>query len=341
MASLNVVTLFYRKNRGAGNFSLEASFLETEKHFPKSNRFVLRHFESSYLSNGILNRLRSVFEARRNATDVNHVTGDVHFLTLGLPGKNTILTIHDCGFLERPDSIKRQLLKWVWIDLPVRHCRFVTAVSQATKDEIIRLTGCPEQKVIVVPTTVPQFFHRANKAFDSEYPRFLHIGLAPNKNLDRHVEALAGIPCHLHIIGRLSESHHELLKRHGIRYSHACNISQSEMQQAYADCDALLFASTLEGFGMPIIEAQTVGRPVITANLSSMPEVAGPGGAIFVDPYNVTSIRDGIRRLIQDASLRIATVETGFRNIQRFDAGNIAKQYEALYERIAGETPQN
>ena len=330
-----LVTLFFRKNRGAGNFSIETSFSETEKHFSKTGRFALRRFESSYLSNGLWNRIRAIAEARRSASDINHVTGDVHYLALGLPGQSTILTIHDCGFLNRPDSLKRRILKWIWLDLPVRHCRYVTAVSQATKSDIIRLTGCPENKAIVIPTTVPKILKRQSAPFHTDCPRFLHIGSAPNKNLARHAEALSGIHCHLHIIGRMCEKDHQILQKQGIDYSHVFNISTAELQAAYATCDALLFASTLEGFGMPIVEAQTVGRPVITSNCSSMPEVAGTGGAVFVDPYNVDSIRKGIKQLIGDEALRRSLIETGFENIKHFDAETIARQYEALYETMA------
>ena len=88
------------------------------------------------------------------------------------------------------------------------------------------MIGCPEDKVTVIPTTVPRNFRYEAKPFNTDYPRFLHIGLAPNKNFPRHVEALAGIPCHLQIIGRLAEEHHRLLKRHKIDYSHAYNVSQ-------------------------------------------------------------------------------------------------------------------
>jgi glycosyltransferase involved in cell wall biosynthesis len=279
-------------------------------------------------------RLRGLREAGRHAGDVNHVTGDVHYLALGLPGRRTVLTIHDCGFMSHPNPVMRRLLQWFWLDLPVRHCHYITAVSEATRRDIIRYTGCSPRKVVVIPTVIPDGFVPVEKPFNAACPRILHVGLAPNKNFARHVEAIAGLTCKLHIIGRLQEWHVRLLERHGIRYTCEYNISASDMRRAYAESDLLLFASTLEGFGMPIIEAQTTGRPVVTSNCSSMPEAAG-AGACLVDPRDVDSIRAGVRRVLEDAAYRAGLVEAGYRNVQRFSAEAVARQYERLYQRVA------
>ncbi|MBK7410259.1 MAG: glycosyltransferase family 4 protein [Saprospirales bacterium] len=273
------------------------------------------------------------WEARRHRGDLNHITGDVHFLALGLPGDRTILTIHDIGFLRDYRGWKRRLLKWFWLDWPVRHCRIITTVSEATRQDILANTRCNPDKIRVIPTLIAAHFRSAPRPFDAEKPRILHIGLAPNKNLERHVEALKGIPCHLHLIGKLEARHHALLQSAGIDYSHAYNLSDEAMQEAYASSDLLLFASTLEGFGMPILEAQTVGRPVITSNCSSMPEVAGEG-ACLVDPFEVASIRAGVLRVIGDAAYREELVRLGRENVRRFEAGVVAEQYAKVYGSI-------
>lgn len=327
------VVLFFRKLRETGNFSIETSFARMMDAFPKDSRFQLRKFTSTYFSNGLLPRLRGIFEARQHRGDVNHVTGDVHYLVLGLPGDRTVLTIHDCGFMRHPRALARAVLKWFWLDLPVRHCRYITAVSEATRADIIHYTACAPEKVVVIPTIIADCFHRDDRPFESRCPRILHIGLAPNKNFERHVAALVGMNCHLHVIGKLESWHEKLLVENGIRYSSEYNISSSDMQRAYAECDLLLFASTLEGFGMPILEAQTVGRPVITSDLSSMPEIAGDA-ACLVDPMDVDSIRSGIMKVMQDAVYRDSLVAAGFENVRRFSAENVAGQYEALYAAV-------
>lgn len=327
------VVLIFRKPRYTGNFSMETSFERMAENFPDSSAFGLEKFVSSFYSNGLLPRLRGILEARRHHGDVNHVIGDVHYLVLGLPGKRTLLTIHDCGLMNHPNPVVRRILKWIWLDLPIRHCRFITAVSEATKQDIIRYTGCQPDKIVVIPTVIGEQFRPDERDFNEEYPRILHIGLAPNKNFERHVESLEGIRCHLHVLGKLEAYHENILKRFGISYSSEYNISDEAMQTAYAESDLLLFASTLEGFGMPIVEAQTVGRPVITSNLSSMPEVAGDG-ACFVDPYRIEDIRAAVTRMIQDRDFREDLLKKGSINVARFCPEAVARQYEKLYVRM-------
>ena len=327
------VVLFYRKLRSTGNFSIEASFDHMMASFPVDAGFNLRKVVISHFSNGLLPRLQGILEARRSETEINHVTGDVHYLVFGLKGKNTILTIHDCGLMAHPNPVLRRLLKWLWLDLPVRHCRYITAVSEATRQDIIRYTGCMPDKVVVIPTVISNHFKPVAMEFSEECPRILHIGLAPNKNFQRHVEAISGLQCTMHIIGKLERWHEDFLNKCGVRYSHEYNISEEQMQMAYAESDLLLFASTLEGFGMPIVEAQTVGIPVVTSNQSSMPEVAGDG-ACLVDPHDVGSIRSGVVRVIKDAAYRMDLIENGRKNTSRYSVETISRQYAALYDKI-------
>lgn len=327
------VVLFFRRRREAANYSIEGSFDIMTRAFPDGVGFQLEKYTLSHLSNGLLPRIRGVLEARANQGDVNHVTGDVHYLVLGLPSNRTVLTIHDCGFIYRKNPFIRRLLKWIWLDLPVRHCRFVTAVSEATKQDIVRFSRCNPSKVHVIPTIVESFYRPSPKEFDTNCPRILHIGLAPNKNFERHIEALEGINCHLHIVGRLSPYHIGLLSNRQISYTNEYNISPSDMLKAYVQADVVLFASTFEGFGMPIIEGQSVGRVVVTSRVSSMPEVAGEG-ACLVDPYDVDSIRRGLRRVIDDTDYRQSLISAGFDNVKRFAPESVARQYENLYREV-------
>jgi glycosyltransferase involved in cell wall biosynthesis len=95
----------------------------------------------------------------------------------------------------------------------------------------------------------------------------------------------------------------------------------------------LALISTYEGFGMPILEAQAVGRAVITSNIYSMPEVAGDA-AVLVDPFDILEMKTGLERIINDDKFRNEMIQRGFQNIKRFDADRIAKQYFELYKKI-------
>jgi glycosyltransferase involved in cell wall biosynthesis len=106
------------------------------------------------------------------------------------------------------------------------------------------------------------------------------------------------------------------------------------MVDAYERADLVIFVSLAEGFGMPIIEAQAVGRPVIVSNLSPMKEVAGEG-ALAVDPFDIEAIRSAIRTVIEDGQLRHRMIAAGLENVKRFNAEVVAGQYAQLYRSIA------
>jgi glycosyltransferase involved in cell wall biosynthesis len=286
-------------------------------------------------STGILPRLVALFFLRCQKADVYHITGDVHFLAMATPRKKTVITIHDCTFLRLYFGLARFIVKKLWLDWPVKRAAAIVAVSEATRQEIIAFTRCRPDKVWVIPSVIPQDFSHAPYPSPNEFsiPRILHIGTAPNKNLVRHIEALRNIPCLLHIIGKLTPSQTALLKETGIRYENSYSLRSEAMPEVYAQCNLLLFSSTLEGFGMPILEAQTVGRPVITSNASSMPWVAGRG-ACLVDPFNVASIREGLIRVMTDAKYRDDLVAEGHRNVERFRPEGVAGAYAEIYHTL-------
>src|SRR5690606_23854889 len=110
---------------------------------------------------------------------------------------------------------------------------------------------------------------------------------------------LEGVDCELIIIGRLHSNLKIKLDQSHLIYQLKSGLTNTEVIEEYKKCDFLSFISTYEGFGLPILEAHAIGRPVITSNVASMPEVAGKG-ALKVDPYNVEEIREGIKKLIND-----------------------------------------
>ncbi len=287
-------------------------------------------------SNGILNRILNILYITFRQGRVNHVTGDIHYVTYLLNKQGTILTILDCGFMKEPNRFKRNVFRILWLQIPVRKSKIVTTISEASKTDIVNYTSCDPTKISVIPVAVDQLYVPMPKVFNGALPTLLQIGTASNKNVERLIEALQGLECLLIIIGRLSENQLQLLEQCGIKYINKSNLSQEEMYTEYCNSDIVTFASTFEGFGMPIIEANCVERPVIAGNNSSMPEV-GADAACYVDAFSVESIRKGIELVIKDDTYRNILIENGRRNRKRFSNDVIASMYGEIYLRLSQE----
>ena len=302
------VVWYFRKKRALGNFSIENSFRELLPHF-EGTEWQIEWREASWFSEGIWNRLRIALEARRLDADIVHITGDINFAALLLKSRKAVLTVHDNGFLEEHRGWKRWLMKKVWLDWPLKQCDRVVAVSNATKRSILQHTDYPEDQIEVINSVVPSHFRPRTVLPNNPKPVLLHIGLAPNKNLKGHAEAIQGMDVLLRIIGEPSAADHAMLKSLGIDYEWKSKLSDEEMQEAYATSDVLLFCSTLEGFGMPILEAKAVGLPVITSDIEPMSEV-GKGWASFVDPSNSDALKSAVLRALKEIVIPIKTSST-------------------------------
>ena len=110
-------------------------------------------------------------------------------------------------------------------------------------------------------------------------------------------------------------------------------VSDLELQRLYRGATALVFPSLEEGFGLPILEAMHAGTPVMTSDVSAMPEVAGDA-ALLVDPMDTDAIHDGMVRLMADAQLREDLRRRGHERVLGFDAGTQAQRLERELERV-------
>jgi glycosyltransferase involved in cell wall biosynthesis len=275
-----------------------------------------------------------LFVARQAKSGILHITGDVHYATLLCPFYKTVITIHDCVVLQRGTGFKRLVMRILWFGLPVRLASAIVVISEQTKDELLKTVGMPKKKLSVMPNFVDPGFAFSERPFPSDQPRILHVGTTANKNLPKVIAALRDIPCVLVIVGQLSPAMQRDLQEYGVHYENFSGVDDGTMVSLYRGADIISFPSTYEGFGMPILEGQAVGRPVLTSNLEPMRSVAGQSGALLVDPQSVDSIRDGFLRLIGDEFLRARLIAAGQDNVSRYTLEAVAASYLALYREL-------
>lgn len=333
--------LFFYRKRYPNAFSIERLFDQLAEVIQRRG-IPLAKLEAPHYNNSFTNLRKNKIWARSRvqsegdgAALVKHITGDITSIVSAFSGP-TVITIHDTNPLIRfpRTSLKHWFYRYTMFQWPARRADAVTVISNKTMQEMLEFTNCPKEKIHFIPNFVDPSFVLAPKPFNKEYPTILQVGTKYYKGLDRLAKAIQGIPCRLEIIGEPTAEHSELLKSLKIDFHWSAGISDEELRQRYRDCDIMSMISTYEGFGLPIIEAQMTGRPVITSNISPHKDVAGEGGAMLVDPHDIEAIRSAVLRIIQDDEARESLIERGNINAAKYNIENIATQYIELYQSL-------
>jgi glycosyltransferase involved in cell wall biosynthesis len=326
---------FFVRKKYPGYFSIEQLFsavcMNIKDRLPLNS--ICEMQEVPYFF-GWLHFFKNIFFVRAQQTSINHITGDIHYAILGCSSKNlNVLTIHDCVILEkyRKWDIRYWIFRVLWYELPMRKAGLVTVISQKTKNDLLQKIGYGKKKIRVVSNFVNNAFTYSPKKFNKENPELLFIGSTENKNLDRILDAIIGLSCRLHIVGRISAQQQLFIRDNNINVQVSFELTLEELVEGYKLADMVLFPSLYEGFGMLIIEANAVGRPIITSNFSPMLEVAG-NAAAFVDPYNINSIRQGIFKVIENDDFRESIIQNGLANADKYRLDTVAETYFNLYK---------
>ena len=267
-----------------------------------------------------------------------------------------VVTIHDLGYHYFPEVNS-------WIQryyLPIStfwnawSAQIVIAVSGATANDLQRLYRVDAGKVVVIheaPTPIAQGIEHP-PTVDAVRMRYrlpscyaLYVGtLQPRKNLERLLQAyallqqrmaiewslvLAGAP------GRQSETLLDLATTLQIadRIYFLGYVPEIDLAALYKGAHFFTFPSLFEGFGLPVLEAQSYGVPVMTANNSSLPEIAGEA-ALLVDPTDVEALADAMLRLSEDETLRQQLIAAGHENVKRFSWEKAARETLAVFEKV-------
>lgn len=325
-----IIYLFRNLKAGYSINKVFKPIVESSNISDEANKIYMPYFGAS-VSLIIKNIIFTI--KNRNIKYIYHITGDIHYIALSLIGCKTVLTIHDLVFLRNAKNKIDYFFKWLlWLYLPVKLSNHTVCISEYTKQNVLKYVHSKNISVIYNPLDELQFTY-LSKVFNKTKPVILHIGTNSNKNLLRVIEAVTTISCHLRIIGQLSDEIIIKLNQAGIDYSTSCDLSDLQIVEEYRKCDIISFPSLYEGFGMPIIEGQSIGRVVLTSNQAPLTEV-GAGAVYYVDPYDVNDIRNGFLELISNDSLRDNLIRAGLENIKRFNLKSIVGKYIEIYNSI-------
>jgi glycosyltransferase involved in cell wall biosynthesis len=282
-----------------------------------------------------------------------------HVIPLSYFGPS-VATVHDLGYHHFPEAHPRQQL--IYLRWSTRHngrrARRVIADSEATKQDLIQLDGIPAKKIDVVypgvdpalqPVTDEEVLTAVLRKYNITPPYLLTLStLQPRKNLVRLVQAYAasGLPYQLVLAGKPGWLSQPILDTISNLQSPVSDkivltgfIDENDKAALLSGATAVLYPSLYEGFGFPVLEAQACGTAVLTANSSSLLEVAGDA-ALLVDPLDTTAISQGMQTLVNDEPLRQTLVQKGYENVKRFDWEETAVQVlHALEKAAAQESP--
>ena len=293
----------------------------------------VEEYRVPYLGANPINMLRNIVFVHKHRTreGVNHITGDIHYCILGLIGVKSVLTIHDDYAIKKAPSWLNRIFKWLfWLFMPIKLADKVVCISDETLKNIKKYVKRNDMTVIT-QHSFPKEYQNNPYTFNKSKPRILQIGATEQKNLETTIKVLQGLNCELRVIKKMYDHQKKMADELGLEWSNAYNLTDEEILEEYKKSDVVVFPSLFEGFGMPIIESQAVGRPVITSNRAPMNWVAGEKAALLNNPTDVEEYRSLLLKIINDDEYRASLIGNGLENAKRFDVNNIVKKYKELY----------
>lgn len=292
---------------------------------------------------------------RRARADLFH---SPHYVLPPLSRGRAIVTIHDCIHLRFPQYLPNRAAYYyarTFMWSAGRQADRILTVSEASKRDIVDMLGVSEDKITVIYNAIEEGFwrpppedevKRIRERFQLDRPFLLYVGnVKPHKNLERLIDAFhrvrqGGTDLTLLIIGdqitryttlRQAVHRHQLHKY--VRF--LGYVPEQTLSILYRLATAFVFPSLYEGFGLPPLEAMASGTPVVTSNVSSLPEVVGDA-AVLVDPYDPDSIAEAIERVVSDTTLRASMVERGYVRAREFSWERSVRRIRDIYAEVIG-----
>jgi glycosyltransferase involved in cell wall biosynthesis len=306
----------------------------------------------------------SVAEQLTVPLDLARVRADLfhapHYVLPALTPCRSIVTIHDCIHLMFPQYLPGRIAHlyarvFFWVAAN-RSARILT-VSEASKRDILRFFPVPSDKVAVIHNAIDDRFATPPDADEMAQVReryqlhdrfLLYAGnVKPHKNLERLIDAFSrlrseGLGDIKLLITGAEISRYAELRRAVHRFNLHKHVRFLGFQSAktlailYRLADAFVFPSLYEGFGLPPLEAMASGTPVLTSNVSSLPEVVGDA-ALLIDPYDPESIAQGMYRILSDESLRTDLIARGHARAATFSWEASVSRVLKIYRDVGGQ----
>ena len=271
----------------------------------------------------------------------------------------SVITVHDLAFLKYPEVLTPASQRYyTQIGPAVDKADAVIAVSENTKRDLMAFLDAPEGKIVVIPEAPDPIYQPLDDAAASSAiaaghglhgPYFLFVGtIEPKKNLKSLIEAYAlfrrmapaseRLP-ELAIAGRKGWLFGDVFDLAGKLHLHdrvhfLGPVSRADLPFLYRGATALTYPSIYEGFGLPVLEAMASGTPVITSNVSSLPEVAGEA-AICVDPNSVEALAEALHRVWTSPETRADLRRKGLARAALFSWERTAQRTVEVYEQVA------
>ena len=235
-------------------------------------------------------------------------------------------------------STHKRRMRWV-----KKEAEEIIAISQSTKRDLVNIVGINEKKITIVYPGLDQarFCPQSQTKINQVKKKYqlknyiLALGTRePRKNFARVISAFEQLENNnqqLAIVGKYGWG--KEVKTPNSKIKILGYVPDEDLPSLYSGAKVFVYPSLYEGFGMPVVEAQACGCPVITSNTSSLPEAAGEG-AILVDPKNDQQIVQAIKKITTDQNLRKRLINRGIRNAKRFSWLETAKGVLAIIENL-------
>lgn len=297
-----------------------------------SVKFNLTIIQMPFDSTNIINIARNIAFVIKNKLSNVHIISPTEAYLLPFCSGIKIITYHDIGtILNSRNNLFRGFKLFFYVLPSLLYANWITFVSNQTMNEykkILHIKSSSKFKVIynsyddrLIPTIVNSN-HRKNI--------ILHIGTGPRKNLESLILAIRDLPIQLIIVGMISEPQKQLLIENNINYTNYYDICFPKIVELYNSCDIVSFPSFYEGFGLPIIEANVMNKPVIGSSIPIIHEI-GADAVYYIDPYNPLSIKLAVMELMNNQEVYNRFIRLGSINSARFNSVNIDIGYAELY----------